>query len=364
MSKNQNGTASLLIFIAVVLLISSIIVFGAIYLKNQPKKVDTQNKSSAENTKTNLEKTDIYEAGLYINPKLNVVFNYPKEWKLSNKVIDNKGNLSMSFYLTDIKDKKWYEEDYLSIAIEKGSSLNINQFAEVLQKDGKGGREKTIGTLQGVFYSNETDNPYRYTEDFLVIYNNISFVFNLAIGSKDKDKYHKLLEDLVSSVKGYNKTDYKLPDYLNDNLALDDKISAPSYLTPGFSILFEKQKPDSVQWWHSLDVTETSSGANDLNVYEYRINSTDHYGTYSYTVNLENMLTRLKKFNPSAIVEPVTVKGYKGYHLLNTGLNDDPNKKYGDLIFTTDKVIVNIRAGSSADASKEELMKIAESMIH
>lgn len=371
MSRNQSGIASLLILIAVVLLISSLIVFGAIYLKNhprfsnnQPKKVDTQNKSSTESTKTNLEKTDIYEPGLYVHPKLNVVFNYPKDWKLSDKVIDNKGNLSLSFYLTDMKDKKWYEGDYLSVAIEKGSSTKISQFVEVLQKDGKGRVEKTIGTLKGNFYSDEAEDPYRYKEDFLAIYGNISFMFSLSIGSKDKDKFHKLFEDVISSVKGYDKTGYKLPDYLNDNLALDDKISAPSYLTPRFSILFEKQKPDSVEWWHSLDVTETGSGPNDLNVYEYRINSTDQYGTYSYTVNLENMLTRLKKFNPSAVVEPVTVKGYKGYHLLNTGLNDDPNKKYGDLIFITDKIVVNIHAGSAADASKEELIKIAESMIH
>lgn len=389
MTINQKGFGVVFILIGVVILIVIGLVGGyirgSLYIKNsKPSEPVTINQPQNDNknqinpsprpTPEAVETVDLYKKGLYINPTLNVVFDYPSEWSLSSKSIGNKGDVEISFEISG-QNPANISSDFFIAKISKGQNQLFIDFIERSKTNLSAKFEKkTINRLDGYLIFEQL-GPALYKENFVAVYANSSFMFYIQANPASKDAYNGLLEKVVSTVRGYDKSGYQFPTYHTDNIVINSKISAPSYLPAGFGLIFEKKlRPEEVQWSYSMNVTDAGSGVNDLNIWE-KLKGSEYILYAPSTVSLENALNlEVSSFVGEERLkakEEVDVKGHKGYYIgrpyiagVTSGQPSRSGLSGGYLVFETDKSVVLIVAGEYVDPTKSELLKIAESMVH
>lgn len=363
----EKGFALLLVLvIAVVFILTSagVFVFREFQKNNRPQE------SSFKQEKPAAKQEDIYNnAGFYLNRDLQFSFKYPTNWILGGKVIDRKGNLNNLTLVIDpsvsesSKSELLSKLESLSVSVTREGGEN---YADFFISSKSNQEKKQLGDLNGDFYSNTTGE--RYTATFIAASNDVKYGFILSTPIVKKEENLAKFEELISTFKGNDPRASNLPEYFRDNLALDKRISQPSYIPINFSITYEKQQQSNQEWNYSIGVWERGSGPNNLNIYVQGVDTKNDLGPRQFTVNLENLLEEKSIHQPVvekgvAKVEPIEVKGFKGY-FINIGKSLD--NSYGSLIFATDVVAVSIDYISEPNSvfSKEELLKIAESMIH
>jgi len=358
MREKGFALAVLIGIIAVVFILTA----AEVFVLREFQKNNRPQETLFEPEKPAANQEDIYNTGFYLNRDLQFSFNYPTSWFLGEKVIDREGNLNtLTFYLEDPQSSRSSQLKILAISVTKGDSENISDIA--LQVPSLKKEMKKIGELNGDFYSLGRSSHWTV---FVATLNNLKYGFLATFD--EKEEYLVKFEELISTVKVNDARASSLPKYFRDNLALDKRVSQPLYIPSQFSIIYEKQSSNHQEWNYSIGVWERGSGPNDLNIYVQRVGIKDDLSLRQFTVNLENLLEEKSIHKPGvgkgvAKVEPIEVKGFRGY-FINIGESLDNSR--GSLIFATDIVTVSIDYRSEPDSvfSKEELLKIAESMIH
>lgn len=317
---------------------------------------------------------EIYNAGFYLNRDLQFSFNYPTKWILGYKVIDNQGNLnSLDFAFTDPTSSKSSEIESLTVSVTRENGQNYPDIIVNAKKQRNidlNQEKKKLGALHGDFYSYITEGQIkRYDAIFIATINEIKYGFRLSVPFGKKGEYLAQFEQLISTVQVKDARASSLPEYFRDNQALDRTISQASYLPTEFSITYDTQQIDIQEWNYAMGVRGRSSGPGNLNIDVQRLGVENNQGPRKFIVNLENLLEEKSIYRPGiekgvARVEPVTVKGLKGYFV---SIGNSPENSYGSLIFATDTVVVSIDYANGfgfTNFQKEELLKIAESMVH
>ncbi|KKS13797.1 MAG: hypothetical protein UU67_C0016G0010 [Candidatus Daviesbacteria bacterium GW2011_GWB1_41_5] len=365
------------VFLTPKILITFLIIFGLTAIggsyfyffreKPETSKVNAENNLPITDSFLNESPhAEIFREGFYVNRDLQFSFEYPADWILGEKVIDRKGNLNnLAFYLVAPTVSELSQLESFLVSVTREGGENYLDFI-VNSKSNLNREKRRLGDLNGDFYSGITDK--RYDASFVATPNGVKYGFHLSVPSGKKEVYLAKFEELISTVKVNDTRASSLPKYFRDNLALDKRVSEPSHIPNKFSITYEKQDSAHQEWNYSIGVWEHGSGPNNLNIDVQRVGTKNDLGPRQFTVNLENLLEEKSIHQPVvekgvAKVEPIEVKGFKGY-FINIGKSLD--NSYGSLIFATDIVAVSIDYISELGSvfSKEELLKIAESMIH
>lgn len=270
-------------------------------------------ESPVEQKEPAIKQEDVYNAGFYLNRDLKFSFHYPTAWILDDKVIDKEGNLdNLTFYIGDPL-AYGLSQEFLIISVTRKGDENLVDWYLGLGWNFK--REsKQFGILKGDLYSTKTSDAFFAV--FIATLNDTKYGFILSVPAEKERVYLPKFEKLISTVKTDDQLALSLPEYFRDNLAMDKRISQPTYIPGPFSAVFrsavtsqeqvltleyqmtyEKQSNSHQEWNYSLSPT----GGNNLNIYVQKVGAKNDVSPSKFVANLDKLLEepqRMSLLNP------------------------------------------------------------------